>query len=177
MPHRPPNGSNHDRVAPPRLAIERDYDPDPLAKPQFQILVETETGEYTILGTTDQPVELLRIETAGRHACTLQSENMLIVDKKTREVCERFENYRPEPQDPNEPITDRNAAIRDRWVGSIIKWVISGTLWDAEDNEDTQAKVKAELDAQGIEISISPGGCQVLITRQGATLAAWSAMQ
>lgn len=176
MPHRPPQ-NGHDRVAPPRLAIDPGYDKDPLAKPQHQILVETAPGQHTILGTTDQPVELLRIETAGRHACTMQSENMLIMDKKSGLILERFENYRPEPQDPNEPITDGNAFIRDRWVGSIIKWVISGTFWDAEDNEDTQAKVKAELDAQGIEISISPGGCQVLITRRGETLAAWSATQ
>ena len=120
---------------------------------------------------------MLRLHVGGRHAATMQDVNMVIADKGTGKVEEQFEHYRPVPQDPNAPITDANMMIRDRWIGSIIKWIVPRDLWEAEDNAESQSAIKSAMDEQKIELSVSPGGCMAMFTRDGETLAVWSAVQ
>lgn len=117
---------------------------------------------------------MLRLMVARDHAIGMQTSNMMLFDEKAGKCVERFDNYIPKPQDKHAPISEENASIRGRWIGSIIKWLIDRELWDAPDNAETQEKVKASLVENNVEIAVSPNGTEVIIYREGATLCAWS---
>lgn len=156
------------------MYVDRGFDPDPLAPKKHRILLEQEPDQWFIVATSEEPIEMLRLMVARDHAIGMQQKNMMIFDEKEQKGVERFENYIPKPQDRNAPISPENQKVRDRWIGNIMKWLLDRELWDAPDTPETQAKIKASLEEQHVEISVNPNGTEVLFLRDGGTLAAWS---
>lgn len=160
MPNRPPHS----------MKISPGYERDPLAPKEYQVLVETEPGKFTILGNTATPLELLQIEVGKDHAVGLKYHNMMIVEKGGK-VQASFHHYKPEPQEEGEEISKANIETRDRWIDSIMKWLLPPSLWPItpENREEAQTCMKEAK----VQLSIKPDGSQVVIFRDDAPLANW----
>lgn len=137
-----------------------------------RVLVETEPGKWQIIGDTGQPLELLQLDVAKDHAIGMQSANMMIVDE-AGSVATKYENYTPLPQEPGEPISEENAKIRDRWLKSIILWLIPRSLAESYETEEAQEEIRKALIEVKAEIAIRPDGCVAIIYRDGEPLARW----
>ncbi len=167
MPHRPPNGHKP-------FHIDRGFDETVLDPKKKRILMETSPGAWTIIATSEEPIEMLRLTVARDHALTMQQHNLMLWDEKGAVCEERFENYIPKEQDKDAPISPENEAIRNRFMGSILRWLLPTELWSAEDTPENQAAIQAALEEQNVEMSISPNGTEVAFYRDGALLTAWS---
>lgn len=166
-----------------RMTIESGFDSDPLRKPSYHVAVEMPDGSFQNISKipVQEPIEMLRLDVEKNQLVGFKDRDTIILDAHTGEIVERFNSYRPEPQSPNEPITPHNEAIRDRWIGRMFAWLLPKELLEAEDNPENQAKIKACLDEQGISMSVSPGGTQVIFfrkdpgTQMDGVLTAWQA--
>jgi hypothetical protein len=190
MPHRPhSNGNGHGMGQRPRayeppnshstgekphsFKIDRGFNADVLRKKIHRVLVETEPGKWQILGdTSSTPIELLKLEVARDQAIGLQKHNVMIVDETNTAVA-AFHNYVPKPQLSGDPISEENAAIRDKWILAMIRWLLPHELQDAVDDPVSRAKIKSHLDHCGVDIAMRPDGCAVIVFRERKELASW----
>jgi hypothetical protein len=160
-----------------RLAIQHQFNPDPLRKQTFHVAVAMDDGSLQIISTkpVEEPIEMLRLDVSKNQVVGFKDRDTVILDAVTGVVVEKFDSYKPEPQSPDEPITPHNAEIRDRWIGRMFQWLLPPELLEADDTPENQAKIKAHLDSLHVEMAISPGGTQVVFFRGGASLAEWCA--
>lgn len=178
MPNRPqrwtpPNSHHQPGKNGERMTVDRGFNRDPLAPKKHYVTVEVEPGQWQIIGNTNDPIEMLRLEVAKDHAIGLQSKNMLIVGDD-QVVEDSFHNYIPVPQPEGESIGEENTKIRDRWIASIVKWLIPRDLTDCCDNDIFREEIAAALVEAKAEISVRPDGRAAIIFRDGATLATWA---
>jgi hypothetical protein len=169
MPNRPANGNTPMRLMP-------EFDKDPLRPKEHKILVETSPGQWTMIGKTTDPIELLKLEVGSNHAVGMQRDNVVIVGED-HAVEERYENYIPEPQPEGAALTERNRAMRDRWISSIIRWLLPTELLERQDSEGSERDVQNYLTSIGVAVSIRPDGNAVVIYRNDEPLSSWCAVQ
>lgn len=166
----PPN--SHAVEAGPRMMLTKPQGPGFLRPGLHRVLTEVEPGKWQIVGDTGQDLPLLQIELGAQHAIGLQQANMMIIDADNKPVT-KFENYRPAPQPPGQPITPENQRIRDRWVASIINWLLPEDIRAAPNTPENRQNVQQALADARVSLSISPDGTAAIIEREGGTLAAW----
>jgi hypothetical protein len=170
-----PNQPEHKNNGHTPMTVDPGYDKDPLRPKQHQVLLETAPGQWTIVAKSTEPIEMLGLVVARDHAIAMQRNNMMIVGEN-RVVEAAFENYIPKPQDKDADISPENKIIRDRFVKSIITWLLPRELANAEPTPESQEAIKACMAGQKIELAINPQGTQVLFYRDGEILTAWSAV-
>lgn len=172
-----PNGSNGHNAL--RMAITPEFDRDPLRPKRYHVIVQLADGSFQNLSKTpvQEPIELLRLDVNKNHVVGIQDRDMLITDADTGEIVEKFEGYMPEPQDASEPITPHNAEVRDRWISKMFLWLLPPELLEVDDTTENQEKIREHLTSMGVEMSISPGGTQVVFLRDGGVLAIWKAFR
>jgi len=150
---------------------------DPLAPKKHNIVIETEPGKYSIIGQSEEPLEMLRLQYQARHAIAHQDVKMAIVDEDSV-IEQHWDDYRPAAfQDPDTPITPENQAVRDRWVQNIIQWLLPPTIAAKLGQPGANEEAQKALAEMKVEISVSPTGCGVLMFRDGEPFAAWCCTQ
>lgn len=154
------------------MTVDRGFNRDPLAPKKHYVVTEVADGQWAIVGNTSEDIRTLRLHVGMNHAVGMKNDNMLIVGDD-QVVEERFENYRPIPQPEGEPIGEENTKIRDRWIASIVKWLIPRDLSDCYDNDLFREEIAAALVEVKAEISVRPDGRAAIIFRDGKTLASW----
>lgn len=146
---------------------------DPLAPMRYRVMIKEGDG-YAMAEDSHEPIELLRLKIAAKHAIAWQSENVLIIDEDDK-IVHGYSDYKPEVwQEPDEPISPSNAAIRDRWILNIIQFLLPFSLAQKIGDPDAQDEIKNMLTQMNIEIAVSPTGCGVLMSRVGTNFAAWA---
>lgn len=170
MPNRPSdreiNGHMHQslRVLPQQR--------DPLAKKKHRVLMKDGEG-YSIIKTTEEPIELFTLEMQAMHAISWQDKELAIIDDEDR-LTHKFEDYKPAAwQEPDTPISDANKAVRDRWVLNIIQWLLPHELSLKIGQPGAQEEIQNTLKETGVQIAVSPTGCGVVMYREGQSFAAW----
>lgn len=166
----PPN--SHSIEGGPRMTLAKPKAPPALRPGMHRVLAEVAPGEWQIVGDTGQDIELLKIDVAKDHAIGCQQANMMIVDEENKPVT-KFENFKPLPQVADSPISPENQRIRDRWVASIINWLIPSELRAASATPENQQKIRDALKELKVELSISGLGTEAIILRDGQVLSAW----
>lgn len=155
------------------MKINPGFDRDPLRPKTFKVLVEVEPGQFQIIGTTGESIEMLRLNVEMNHACGFRDKTCVIVDDDSQ-VVGRFDSYVPEIQPEDRPITKHNLRIRSRWIAAMIKWLLPVGILDLEDTPENADLVRDALKEKNVEISISPSGTKCIIFRDDLPLADWS---
>lgn len=146
------------------------YNRDPLARKKHQIAVSADGGRsYQILGTTDEPLEMVKLQIAAEHAIGMQDLDVTIVDAGTREIEESYSNYVPPPRNMDEPPTDEWLAVRDRWLDAIMKWLLPTKLYAHRNDAKYRRRLGRWFRRNGIEIAIHENGA-VRVFRGGSVL-------
>lgn len=174
MPNRPPQNHNVNGK-PISMRIDPGFDRDPLRKKIHRVVIEISPGQWEIIGDSGDPIELLRIQVGANHAIgeSFRGRNCMIVDEENT-VEEKFETYNPQPQADSDKINAHNLKLRSRWILAIVKWLLPSGMLDKPDTEEAQNEIRSFLKEIKVEIAISPSGKQVIIWRDGETLADWS---
>lgn len=161
------------------MKISPGYDKDPLRPKLHRVVrkvrqIGPNEWEWENVGnSTAEAIELLRLSVGMNHAVGMKTEDLVILGED-RTVEATFENYRPVPQPEGTPIGEENARIRDRWIKSIVCWLIPRDLADCYDNNLFREEIARALVDAKAEISVRPDGRAVVIFRDGATLASWA---
>lgn len=154
------------------MRIEPGFDKDPLAKPQHQVVSSLDGVHFTIIGTVDDPIELLRIEVEKNQLVGMKDCDVLIVNQKSGAVEERFDSYRTPPRNPDEPPTLEWLEIRDRWMDRVFKFLLPTRLYETRGDQKTQRVIRRWMRKHKIEISAHENGA-VQIWRGGEILTAF----
>lgn len=182
MPNRPSNGNGSRRWEPPNssfrgkvasMKVDRGFDSDPLKPKKHYVLNEVSPGQWEIIGNTGDPIEMLRLEVARDHAVGLQAKNLVIIDEE-RTIQDSFHNYIPVPQPEGEPIGEENIKIRDRWISSILKFVLPRDLHEFILHPEFRIQIQEELTLKAMAMSVRPDGRAVIIFREDKPLASWA---
>lgn len=151
------------------MRIEPGFERDPLRKPKHRVLMKSEEG-YTIMGTVEDPIELLKLEVEGQHACGMPDKDMVIVDEKSVVVA-KYDSYHVTPQEG--PPTEERLKVRDRWLEAVMRFLLPRGLYDEKDNPEKQERIKRWFTSKKIQIEIRPDGGAVKIWRDGVVLTSW----
>jgi len=175
MPHSPPNGSS-DREINGNMHKSLRVLPqqrDPLAPKKHNIVIETEPGKYSIVGQSEEPLGLLKLQYQAKHAIAFQDVKMAIVDQDNT-IEQHWDDYKPAKwQEPNTPITPENKVVRDRWVLNIIQWLLPTSLAEKIGQPEAQEEIQKTLKEMEVEMAVSPTGCGVVMYRHHESFAAW----
>jgi len=151
------------------MRIEPQFQRDPLKKPIHRVLMKSEAG-YTIMGTAEDPIELLKLEVEGQHAVGMPNTDMLIVDENNV-VEAKYDSYHVDPQDG--PPTEERLKVRDRWLEAVMRFLLPPGLYADQDKPERQERIKRWFKSKKIEIQIRPDGGAVQIWRDGVVLTKW----
>lgn len=176
MPNRPrkfepPNSSFRGKT--PSMKVSKGFNDDPLRPKKHYVTVEAEPGKWMIVGNSAEPLEMLRLAVARDHAIGMQGDNMMIVGED-QVVEDSFHNYIPVPQQEGEEIGEENAQIRNRWISSILKFVLPRELHDFIFDDAHREEIQSELLAKQMAMSLRPDGRAVIIFREDKPLASWA---
>lgn len=150
---------------------------DPLAPKKHNIVIETEPGKYSIVGQSEEPLEMLRLQYQAQHAIIWKDCKMAIVDQDNV-IEQHWDDYKPATwQEPDTLITPENAKIRSRWVLNIVQWLLPVSLSEKIGQPEAQEEIQTALREMAIEISISPTGCGVVFFRNSEPFASWKCDQ
>ncbi len=158
-----------ERPKPLSMRINPGFDKDPLKKPIHRVLMKSAEG-YTIMGTVEDPIELLKLEVEGQHAVGLNDKDMLIVDEENTVVA-KYDSFHVDPQEG--PPTPERLKVRDDWLEKVMRFLLPPGLYNDQSNPDCQERIKRWLQKRKIEIQIRPDGGAVQIWRDGVVLTKW----
>lgn len=145
---------------------------DPLAPKKHRVVVRDGDG-YSIVGETEEPLELYSLQMQAKHAIAWQNQEMAILDEDNTMV-RKWEDYRPAVwQEPNEPISEVNKSVRDRWILNIVQWLLPPSLSEKIGQPEAQEEIQNTLKEMKVEMAVSPTGCGVLMYRDEEVFAAW----
>lgn len=177
MPNRPPQNGQSDREINGQMHQSLRVLPqkrDPLAPKKHNICIETEPGKYSIVGQSEEPIEMLKLQYQAKHAIAFADMSMAIVDEDQKMV-QHWSDYKPAAwQEPSENINDANKSVRDRWVLNIIQFLLPFSLSQKIGQPEAQEEIQGALKEAGVEIAVSPTGCGVVMYRDNEAFAAWS---
>lgn len=151
------------------MRINPQFNKDPLRPKIHRVLMKSAEG-FTIMGTVEDPIELLKLEIEGQHAVGMPNEEMVIVDQDSVCVAE-YHSYHVEPQAG--PPTEERLKVRDRWLEAVVRFLLPPGLYNDKDNPERQERIQRWFKSKKIEIQIRPDGGAVQIWRDGVVLTKW----
>lgn len=175
MPHRPEQNGKSDREINGQMHQSLRVLPqkrDPLAPKKHKVLIKDGDG-YSIIKTTEEPIEMFSIQMQAMHAITWADKELAIIDEDDK-LTHKFQDYKPAAwQEPDTEISAANKLVRDRWMLNIMQWLIPYEMAQKIGAPESQEEIRKTLKDMEIEVAVSPTGCGVVIYRSDAAFAAW----
>ena len=152
------------------MRISPGYDKDPLRRPKHRVLTSEDGVNFTIMGSTDEPLELLKLSVEGQHALGFKDATVKIVAEDHTVVADYPSYHAPAEEGPP---SEARLRLRDRWLEAVMRFLLPARLYEVK-GQPEKAKVLARwFKKHRIAIELRPDGGAVRIYRNGDVLSEW----